>query len=235
MPVDVTGDWTVIGVHRASRARGTKSAETRVAQHGPTECTRRIVRAVLRRAKRNAEGANDMATTQTGTGTSGTRASTAGGMQAGTGGQVPDTTYNLISVMYHTLQGCQTYEQYAQDAEQAGEQEIAQYFRETGRELERCAQKGQQLLVKCLQQGQGGSRGQLNSQMSGSPGQQSQSRSSSGQQSQSGSPSGQHGQSGSSSGQMGSSRGSSASGNLGSGSSNLSGSGSSRGSGSNQR
>ena len=68
-----------------------------------------------------------MATTQTGTsGTSATRASTAGGMQAGMGGQVPDTTYNLISVMYHTLQGCQTYEQYAQDAEQAGQQEIAQ-------------------------------------------------------------------------------------------------------------
>ena len=53
-----------------------------------------------------------MATTQTGTsGTSATRASTSSGMQAGMRGQIPDTTYNLISVLYHTLQGCQTYEQ----------------------------------------------------------------------------------------------------------------------------
>lgn len=153
-----------------------------------------------------------MANTQTGTsaGTS-ARGSTTSGMQSGTGGHIPDTTYNLISVLYHTLQGCQTYEQYAQDAEQAGQQEVAQFFRKTGRELEQCAQEGKQLLVQCLQQGtsqgQGmGRAGQLNSQISGSSGQQSQS--------------------GTSSGQQASGRGSS---NTGSSSSNMSGSGSSRG------
>jgi len=151
-------------------------------------------------------------------------------MQAGMGGQIPDTTYNLISVLYHTLQGCQTYEQYAQDAEQAGQQEIAEFFRKTGRELEQCAEEGQQLLVQCLQQGQGqgqgmGRSGQLNSQMSGSSGQQSQSGKSSGQQSHSGTSSGQHSQSGTSPGQQGSSRGST---NTGSSNSNISGSGSSR-------
>ena len=171
-----------------------------------------------------------MANTQTGTtgGTSTTRGSTTSGMQAGMGGQIPDTTYNLISVLYHTLQGCQTYEQYAQDAEQAGQQEIAQFFRKTGREFEQCAQQGQQLLAQCLQQGQDqgtGRSGQLNSQMSGSPGQQAQSGKSSGQHSQSGTSSGQHAQSGTSSGQPGAGRSSS---NLGSSSSNISGSGSSR-------
>jgi hypothetical protein len=135
-------------------------------------------------------------------------------MQGGMGGQIPDTTYNLISVLYHTLQGCQTYEKYAQDAEQAGQKDVAQFFRKTGREFEQCAQEGQQLLAQCLQQGQGGSR-QLHSQMSGAGGQQGQSGMTSGQQSQSGMASGQQG-----SGRSGS--------NMGSDSSNLSGSGTSR-------
>jgi hypothetical protein len=172
-----------------------------------------------------------MANTQTGTtgATSTTRGSTTSGTQAGMGGEIPDTTYNLISVLYHTLQGCQTYEQYAQDAEQAGQQDIAQFFRKTARELEECAQEGKQLLVQCLQQGQQGQGmgrpAQLNSQMTGSSGQQAQSGKSSGQHSQSDASSGQHSQSGTSSGQPGAGRSSS---NLGSSSSNISGSGSSR-------
>jgi len=114
-------------------------------------------------------------------------------------GTTPDTTYNLISVMYHTLQGCQTYEQYAQDAEQAGQQEIAQFFRDTGREFERCAERGQKLLAQCLRQGQtgqGGRSGQLHSQMGASSGQKGQSGSaSSGQQSQMSAKRGQQGDS----------------------------------------
>ena len=140
-----------------------------------------------------------MATTQTGTSesTTGTR-----GTQS-TMGTMPDTTYNLISVMYHTLQGCETYEKYAQDAEQAGQQEIAQFFRETGRQFEQCAEHGKRLLAQCLQQGQGqGARGQLNSEM-GRSGQQNQSGTSAGQQSQSGLSKGQQG-SGRSSSKMGS-------------------------------
>jgi hypothetical protein len=133
-----------------------------------------------------------MATTQ-----SGTSGTTAGARsQQGMMGGTSDTAYNLISVMYHTLQGCQTYEKYAQDAERAGEQQIAQFFRDTGREFERCAQRGQQLLAQCLQQGQstqGGRGTQLNSQMGTSSGQQSQSGMSSGQQ---GAMSGSHGQQG---------------------------------------
>jgi hypothetical protein len=119
-----------------------------------------------------------MATTPTGTsGTTGSmRGSTSGGMQtgmgAGMGQRTPDPMYDLISVMYHTLQGCQTYEQYAQDAERAGQQDLAQFFRDTGQQFERCAQRGQQLLAQCLQQAQGGRSGQLHSQSVGSQSQQ---------------------------------------------------------------
>jgi hypothetical protein len=118
-----------------------------------------------------------MATTRSGSSSSTgqTRGSTAAGMQQGMMGQTPDTTYNLVSVMYHTLQGCQAYEKYAQDAEQAGQQEIAQFFRDTGREFERCAERGQQLLAQCLtqgQMGQGQGARQMHSQMSDASSQQ---------------------------------------------------------------
>ena len=110
-----------------------------------------------------------MATTQSGTtGSSTTRGSgsgTQGGMgRAGRQGTPDNATYDLISVMYHTLQGWETYEQYAQDADQAGQQEIAQFFREVQQQNERLAQRGQQLLAQCLQQGQGGRSGQMHSQ-----------------------------------------------------------------------
>jgi hypothetical protein len=41
-----------------------------------------------------------------------------------------DTHYNVISVLYHTLQGAETLAQYIADAEQAGDQELARFFRE---------------------------------------------------------------------------------------------------------
>ena len=109
-----------------------------------------------------------MATTQSGTsGSSTTRGSgsgTQGGMGRGGRQGTDNATYDLISVMYHTLQGWETYEQYAQDADQAGQQEIAQFFREVQQQNERLAQRGQQLLAQCLQQGQGGRSGQMHSQ-----------------------------------------------------------------------
>ena len=41
-----------------------------------------------------------------------------------------DETYNLVSVLYHALQGAETVQQYIQDADQAGDQELGQFFRE---------------------------------------------------------------------------------------------------------
>jgi hypothetical protein len=41
-----------------------------------------------------------------------------------------DEHYNVISVLYHALQGADTCGTYLQDAEQAGDQELVQFFRE---------------------------------------------------------------------------------------------------------
>ncbi|MBW4644059.1 MAG: hypothetical protein KME23_13905 [Goleter apudmare HA4340-LM2] len=38
--------------------------------------------------------------------------------------------FDLVSVMYHTLEGAAIYEQYIQDAETAGDQDLANFFRE---------------------------------------------------------------------------------------------------------
>ena len=121
-----------------------------------------------------------MATTSSGTSGMGTQRGSGSGTQdttrtSGRQGRPDNATYDLISVMYHALQGCEQYEQYAQDAQQVGQQEIAQFFRDAIRQNEQLAQRGQQLLAQCLQQGQGqGGRSgqQLHSQSMGSSGQQ---------------------------------------------------------------
>jgi hypothetical protein len=110
-----------------------------------------------------------MATTQTGS----SAASSSMATGSGSSQRTPDITYDLVSVVYHALQGCQTYEQYAQDAEQEGQQEIAQFLREVMQEDQRRADRGQELLMQCLQkQGQGMRSGQMYSQGQGSQGQQ---------------------------------------------------------------
>jgi hypothetical protein len=89
----------------------------------------------------------------------GTGAGTAGRMSAGGSTGTPDVTYDLVSVMYHALQGAETYDQYIQDAEQTGDAEVAQFFREIKQEDERRATRGRELLSRCLSQGkQGGQR-----------------------------------------------------------------------------
>ena len=50
-------------------------------------------------------------------------------MSEGTTG-TRDEHYNIISVLYHALQGAEMCTTYLQDAEQAGDQELAQFFRE---------------------------------------------------------------------------------------------------------
>ena len=41
-----------------------------------------------------------------------------------------DAPYNVISVLYHALQGVDTCATYLQDAEHAGDQDLTQFFRE---------------------------------------------------------------------------------------------------------
>ena len=62
----------------------------------------------------------------------------------------PDPVYDLISVAYHALQGAETYEQYARDAQQQGDQELAEFFRKTRQQCQLCADEAQQFLTSRL-------------------------------------------------------------------------------------
>jgi rubrerythrin len=65
---------------------------------------------------------------------------------------IPDEIYDIVSVLYHALQGAETYEQYIRDAEQRGDRELAQYFREVQEEEIGRALKGKELLARRLAQ-----------------------------------------------------------------------------------
>jgi hypothetical protein len=78
-------------------------------------------------------------------------------MSNGTGNTgTQDVTYNLVSILYHALQGAETYDQYIQDAQ--GDQELAQFFREVKEENRRRADRAKQILHRRLhdEQGAGG-------------------------------------------------------------------------------
>ena len=66
-----------------------------------------------------------------------------------------DTHYNLVSILYHALQGAETYDQYIKDAEQGGNQDLAQFFREVKEENKKRAERAKQLLGQQLSQSQG--------------------------------------------------------------------------------
>jgi hypothetical protein len=72
--------------------------------------------------------------------------------KANTGTQ--DTTYNLLSIIYHALQGAETYEKYINDAEQGGDTELAQYFRDVRDQNVKRAEQGKKLLSARLSQDQ---------------------------------------------------------------------------------
>lgn len=59
---------------------------------------------------------------------------------------VQDPHYNLISVLYHALQGADTLDQYIRDAEGSGDSELVQYFRETQEQYRQLAQRGKDML-----------------------------------------------------------------------------------------
>ena len=72
-----------------------------------------------------------------------------------------DITYDLVSVIYHALQGAETTALYIADAEQEKNQELAQFFREAKDEYQRRAERAKQLLTTHLasQQGRGAAGG----------------------------------------------------------------------------
>lgn len=57
-----------------------------------------------------------------------------------------DRTYDLISVAYHALQGAETYEQYARDAEGRDDREAADFFRDAQRQQVELSDRAKRLL-----------------------------------------------------------------------------------------
>jgi len=57
-----------------------------------------------------------------------------------------DHVYGLISVLYHALQGAETYEKYIDDAERAGDDDLVRFFEQCrDQEAERASQAKQLL------------------------------------------------------------------------------------------
>jgi hypothetical protein len=57
-----------------------------------------------------------------------------------------DEHYNLISVLYHLLKGAATVGQYIRDAQEAGDQELAQFFKDWQEEQRNFAERAKNLL-----------------------------------------------------------------------------------------
>src|SRR4051812_15643550 len=59
-----------------------------------------------------------------------------------------DQVYGLVSVLYHALQGAQACEQYTDDAERAGDEELAKFFQECRIAQNERASRAKQLLIE---------------------------------------------------------------------------------------
>lgn len=64
-----------------------------------------------------------------------------------------DSTYDLVSVLYHALQGAEMYEVYAADADESGDEELAGFFDQIAQDERKRAERAQQLLAKRLGRG----------------------------------------------------------------------------------
>lgn len=61
-----------------------------------------------------------------------------------------DVTYNLVSVLYHTLQEAETVEKYIRDAQAMGKEDVTRFFRELQEENRRRGEKAKGLLSSLL-------------------------------------------------------------------------------------
>jgi hypothetical protein len=64
--------------------------------------------------------------------------------------ETEDHEYALVSVLYHALQGAQACEQYIDDAERAGDDELVTFFTECRDEQAERAARAKQLLIGSL-------------------------------------------------------------------------------------
>jgi rubrerythrin len=70
--------------------------------------------------------------------------------QQGTNTGASDKTFNLVSVLYHALEAASTHQQYVSDAEQNGDTELADFFREIQQHHQQMAERAKGLLKQRL-------------------------------------------------------------------------------------
>ncbi|MBE9167142.1 hypothetical protein IQ238_06210 [Pleurocapsales cyanobacterium LEGE 06147] len=63
-----------------------------------------------------------------------------------------NSQYDLISVIYHSLQSAAVCEMYIQDAEQSGDRELTEFFREVKERSCQTAEQAKQLMTKKMGQ-----------------------------------------------------------------------------------
>ena len=86
----------------------------------------------------------------------GNRSNPARGIQASrtaaaSGAAERDEVYGLVSVLYHSLQGAETYSQYIDDARRAGDQELVGFFEDCREEENDRATRAKVLLAMRLE------------------------------------------------------------------------------------
>ena len=70
-----------------------------------------------------------------------------------------DVTYNLVSNLYHSLQAADTCEQYIRDAQEDGDRELEEFFRDCQEQNRDLAERAKNLLGAKLGQGVQASQG----------------------------------------------------------------------------
>ena len=80
---------------------------------------------------------------------SGKGKSSEGSRASGTTGH-PDEVYGLVSVLYHALQGAQTYAEYVSDAQRSRDEELVEFFQECQMEEVDRAERARGLLAARL-------------------------------------------------------------------------------------
>ena len=61
-----------------------------------------------------------------------------------------DEHYDLVSVLYHSLEVAETYDIYIEDAEEAGDQELVEFFRDIQNQNRQIVVRAKQLLKQRL-------------------------------------------------------------------------------------
>ena len=70
-----------------------------------------------------------------------------------------DEIYDVVSVLYHALQGGETCIQYLQDAQESGDQKLVQFFQEVQECHRHLATRAKEVLAQCLERGNEASGG----------------------------------------------------------------------------